>query len=66
MYGFIFSVGIYRFVSFNLNQPELAKQIFYVYGVGVILIMAGFFFRDTPGVSRHTVFVWGNFVRIKL
>ena len=45
VWGFIFSLGIYYLISQNLGQKELAKNIFYVYGVGVILIILGRLFR---------------------
>ena len=43
--GFVFSIGIYHFISVNLKQPELAKQIFYVYGISASLIILGIIFR---------------------
>lgn len=45
VWGFIFSLGLFHFISVNLNQPELAKNIFYVYTISATLIILGILFR---------------------
>ena len=41
IWGLVFAIGLYRFISQTLGQEELARNIFYGYAIGAALMILG-------------------------